>query len=245
MRKLLVPLVLEQILSGFMGIVDTMMVTRVGDTALSAVSCVDAINTLLFYLLSALANGGTIVCSQYLGRKDRASAERAGAQVFLVSFSLSTALTVLFLIFRAGLLSLIFGQVEPVIMTQALQYFRITALSYPFLALAQTSAAQFRAAGNARLPMLTALGANLINVGGNAWLIFGCGLGVTGAALATLASRVVQAVVLLAFQHRSDQVIPFRNYRTIRPDRALIGMICRVAVPNALEYSLFQLGRLL
>lgn len=245
LRRLLIPLVLEQVLSGLMGIADTMMVTRVGDTAISAVSCVDTLNTLVFYLLSALANGGTIVCAQYLGRRDRANAARAGQQVFLVAAALAVLLSALSMTFHAGLLRLVFGGVEDAIMSQAVRYFLITAGSYPFLAIAQCSAAQFRAGGNSKLPMLVTALANCVNIAGNAVLIFGFQMGVAGAAISTLFSRIVNAVVLLILQRNPALDIPFRDYRSIRPQKRLIAAVCRIAIPTGIENSLFQLGRLL
>lgn len=245
LRRLLIPLVLEQVLSGLMGIADTMMVTRVGDTAISAVSCVDTINTLVFYLLSALANGGTIVCAQYLGRRDKVSAARAGQQIFLVAAAAALLLSALAIAFHASLLRLVFGTVEDAIMAQAIRYFLITAVSYPFLAIAQSSSAQFRAGGNSKLPMLVTALANGVNIAGNAVLIFGFHMGVAGAAAATLFSRIVNAVVLLILQRDPELDIPFRDYRSIRPHKRIIASVCRIAIPTGIENSLFQLGRLL
>ena len=245
LRKLLIPLALEELLTGFLGIADTLMVTRVGDTAISAVSCVDAINNLMLYLFAALATGGTVVCAQYLGRKDTENANRAARQVFLVTLALSLVLAAVCLVLRRQILVLVFGGVEERIMDQALSYFRITAISYPFLALQQTSAALFRAEGNSRLPMVVTAAANLLNIGGNAALIFGLGLGVTGAALSTLASRIVSCVALLVFQRRRSNVICIRNYRAFRPERGLIAMVLKIALPSGVENGLFQLGRLL
>lgn len=245
LRRLLIPLILEQLLSGFMGITDTLMVGRVGDTALSAVSCVDAINTLVLYLLSALASGGTIICAQFLGRKQREHAISAAKQVYLLSFSVSLLVAAICIPFRLPLLRLIFGQVEPSIMTQAQDYFLITAISYPFLALQQTSAAQFRAGGEAKLPMLVTALANVVNVGGNALFIFGFQMGVAGAALSTLLCRILNAVILILCQRKDSHVIAVRGYCTIRPDGRLLLNILRIALPNGAEYALFQLGRLL
>lgn len=128
---LLIPLMLEQFLSGLMGIADTMMVTSVGETAISAVSSVDSINTLVLNLLAALSAGGVIVCSQYLGRKQGEQANHAARQVMLVSVGLAAALMAVCLVLRGPLLSLIFGAVEETVMEQALDYFLITAISYP------------------------------------------------------------------------------------------------------------------
>ncbi len=245
LKNLLLPLMAEQFLTGFMGIADTMMVTRVGDTAISAVSCVDAINTVMVLLFSSLANGGTIVCAQYLGRKDRRGAENAARQVYFVAFFLSMALMTGCLLFRAPLLRLIFGTVEEEIMTGALRYFRITALTYPFLALQQTSAAQFRAAGNSGFPMRVTAVANGVNVVGNALLIFGLHMGVTGAALATLVSRILACVVLMSSQRRAERTIRVDHYLSIRPDAKTIHTVLRIGVPTAVEGCLFQLGKLI
>lgn len=244
LRNLLIPLMLEQLLAGLMGVADTMMVTRVGDAAISAVSCVDAVNTLMLYLFAALATGGTIVCSQYLGRKDREGAGNAARQVYFVAFVLSIALTVICILLRAPILRLVFGTVEEEIMTRALRYFFITALSYPFLAINQVSAAQFRAQGNSKLPMNVTLMANLVNIAGNSLLIFVAGWGVAGAALSTLFSRILACVALLWYQRKPENVICVDHYLSIRPDGAIIRMVLRIGVPTAIENGMFQFGRL-
>lgn len=242
---LLIPLMLEQVLSGLMGIADTMMVTTVGEAAISAVSSVDSINTLVFNLLSALAAGGVIVCSQYLGRKNAERANDAARQVMLVSLGVAVALMAVCLIFRNLLLSLIFGTVEPAVMEQAREYFLITAISYPFIAVQQTAAASFRAGGRSAPPMAVAAAANLVNVMGNALAIFGFDMGVAGAALATTVSRVLSAVALLVLLRNGKLPISIQNYRGMRFDRTLAGMILRVGVPTGLENSMFQLGKLI
>lgn len=242
--SLLIPLMLEQVLSGIMGIADTMMVTSVGDAAISAVSSVDSINTLIFQLLSALAAGGVIVCSQYLGRKDFKRANEAAHQVLIVSVGLALFVTVFCLLLRRPLLRMIFGTVEHSVMEQAIDYLLITAISYPFMAAQQTAAAALRASGHSAPPMLVAAIANLVNVVGNAVAIFGFGMGVVGAAIATTLSRVLSAVILLALMRNENRPISFRNYRSIRFDRALTGMILRVGIPTGVENSMFQLGKL-
>ena len=241
---LLIPLMLEQMLSGMMGIVDTMMVTRVGESAISAVSLVDSINTLMLNLLAAMAAGGVIVCSQYLGRREREKANQAARQVLLISVTLSVAVSVVCLIFRRPLVQLIFGQAEQEVLNQAVEYFLVTALSYPFVAAQQTASAVFRASGHAAPPMAVVAMANVTNIIGNSVLIFGLGWGVVGAALSTLFSRVLSAVVLLAALRSPKLEVSIRDYARIRPDREMIGMVFRVGVPTGLENSMFQLGQL-
>lgn len=243
--NLLIPLMLEQVLSGLMGIVDTMMVTAVGESAISAVALVDSINVLMLNLLSALAAGGVIVCAQYLGREELRQANNAARQVLLVSLGLSLAIMAVCLAVRRPLLSLIFGSVEQAVMDQALEYFFITTLSYPFMAVQQTAAAVFRAGRRSTPPMVVAAVANGVNIAGNAVMIFVLHWGVAGAALATLASRAVSGVVLMALLRSPSLPVFIRDYRRIRPDRAVIGTVLRVGVPTGVENAMFQLGKLM
>ncbi len=244
LRLLLVPLMIEQLLNCLMGTVDTMMVSNVGSAAISAVSLVDSINNLVIQVFVALAAGGTIVCSQYLGRKDPEGANRSARQVLLATFVISIGLTACFLILRAPLLRLIFGSVEADVMSNSLIYFSLTALSYPFLALYNASASFFRAEGNSRFPMTVSVISNILNIVGNAVMIFGLDMGVMGAALSTLGSRIFCAVVVLYFQRKPKQIIVINHYLKIRPDFRLIGMVLAVGIPSGIENGMFQFGKL-
>lgn len=244
LRKLLIPLIIEQVFTALMGTADTMMVARVGSAAVSGVSLVDSINTLVLYLLSALATGGTIICSQYIGRRDRAEVGRAAHQVILATLMLALAMMAFCLALRTPLLRLIYGSVEADVMASAQVYFLVTAISYPFIALFSTYAALYRAAGNSRVSMLVSGGCNLVNIGGNALLIFGLGLGVLGAALATLTSRVLSAVIMMLIQRRPNQPLDFGPITGIKPDFAVIRRVLSVGLPSGVENSMFQLGKL-
>ncbi|MCD7982203.1 MAG: MATE family efflux transporter [Clostridiales bacterium] len=241
---LLVPLMVEQILNALMGTVDTVMVSNVGSAAISAVSLTDSINTLVLQVFVALAAGGTIVCSQYLGQQNHDACRRAANQVFLTMFLISVGLMAVCIVFRYPLLKLIFGQVEPDVMEASQIYFLVTVLSYPFIALFNANAAFFRAEGNSRLPMMVSVLCNCINIAGNAVMIFGLDMGVLGAALATLFSRIVMAVVMICFQRRNRQVIVIRHYAKIRPEMALIAVILSVGIPSGIENGMFQFGKL-
>ena len=244
LRALLIPLVIEQVLTGLMGVADTLMVSSVGEAAISGVSLVDAVNLLVVYFLSALAAGGTIVCSQYIGHEDPANAGKAAHQVMITAAGISLVLTLILGALRRPLLRLIFGSVEPAVMEAAVVYMLITVLSYPFLAMYTTGAAAFRAAGDSRRPMIVAAAADVLNIIGNAVLIFGFGMGVAGAALSTLVSRILSAAVMLWFQARTTHPIALRGSRDMRPDGRMIRRILRIGLPSAVENGMFQLGRL-
>lgn len=244
LRTLLIPVIFEQVLNSLMGTVDTMMVSNVGSAAISAVSLVDSINVLVIQAFSALAAGGAILCSQYIGQKNHEMANKSARQVLFIITAISVAVTALCLLFRVPLLKLIFGKVESDVMTASQVYFFYTALSFPFIALYDAGASIFRSQGNTRGPMTVSVISNVINIGGNAALIWGFNMGVAGAAIATLASRVFCAVVVL-WQLRMDrQPIVVRNYRQIRPDGKMIRRVLALGIPSGIENSMFQLGKL-
>ena len=242
--SLLIPLMIEQVLNSLMGTADTMMVSNAGSAAISAVSLVDSINILLINVFAAMATGGTIICAQYLGRRDRDEAVETGRQLLLTVFVIATAVMLVCTLLRAPLLRLIFGRVEPQVMENAKAYLLITAISYPFIALYNAGAALFRVDGNSRLPMMISMVCNLINVAGNAVLIFGFRLGVVGAALATLTSRVLSAVAVLSFLRQPKQTIVIRDYLKIRPKVPRILNILAVGIPTGIENGMFQFGKL-
>ena len=244
LRKLIIPLIVEQVLMALMGAVDTVMVTSVGAAAISGVSLVDSINALVVDLLTALATGGAIICSQYLGRGDREHSSRAAQQVILASFTASLLIMAFCLATRSWLLRVIFGTVEPEVMENALIYFFITALSYPFVALFGAGSALYRSGGNSRISMIISVSTNILNIVGNAILIFAFNMGAAGAALSTLVSRIIAAVVILICLRRRDQVVEIGSYLRIRPDFHIIWLVLCVGLPTGIESGMFQFGKL-
>lgn len=241
---LLLPIMVEQLLNSFMGMADTMMVSNVGSAAISAVSLVDSINVLVIQVFTALGTGAAIICSQYLGRGDRESSNEAARQVTLSVLTISTVLSVICVVFRGSLLHLIFGQVEKAVMDNSVIYFLLTAISFPFIALFDAGGAFYRAAGNSRFPMMISVLSNGLNIAGNAVLIFGLKMGVEGAALSTLFSRIFCAVVIFWNLRKPDQVIVVNHYLKIRPNFPLIGKILSIGLPSGIENGMFQFGKL-
>lgn len=242
--KLIIPLIIEQLLNSLMGIMDTIMVSTVNSAAISAVSLVDSINTLIIQVFSALATGGAIVCSQYIGSRSRERARCSGRQLLLAMFTISFIIMAFMIIFRAPMLSLIYGKVEPAIMQNSLKYLVITAFSYPFIALYNAGAAIYRAFGNSKYPMSISMVSNIINVAGNAVLIFGFNMGVEGVAIPTLISRAFCAVVVLYGLRKPSQDISIGSYSSIRPEWSLIRTILTVGIPTGIENGMFQFGKL-
>lgn len=240
------PLMIEQLLAVTIGMVDTVMVASVGEAAVSGVSLVDSINILIIQLFSALATGGAVVASQYLGRRQAQQASVAARQLVYSVLALCLGIMVVVLALRLPLLRLIYGNIEPSVMAAAQTYFWLSAISYPFIGLYNAGAALFRSMGNSRVSMLTALLVNLLNIGGNALFIYGLGWGVAGAALSTLISRAVAAVVIIGLLlRRSTQPLSLRGLFRVRLDFPMIRSILKIGVPNGLENSMFHIGKIL
>ena len=243
---ILIPVVLEQLLNSIMGTADTMMVSNIGSAAISAVSLVDSINILVIQAFSALAAGGAIVCSQYIGQQNKKMANESARQVLFIITAISVAVSLICLVFQKPLLRLIFGSVEAEVMRASEIYFFYTALSFPFIAAYDSAASIFRAQDNTRGPMTISMISNVMNIAGNAIMIWVFHMGVAGAALSTLISRIFCAVVVLIQlrKEREGQEIVVRDYFKIRPNWSMIKRILGIGIPSGVENSMFQLGKL-
>ena len=241
---LLLPLIAEQALSVTIGLADTLMVSSVGEAAVSGVSLVDSFNTLMIQVMSALATGGAVVTSQYIGHREPKNAKAAAAQILFVLASFSLVVAAVVAVGRHAILRGIFGSIDADVMRYAETYFLLSALSYPFIGLYNAGAALFRAQGNSKISMLSSLVMNVINIGGNAVLIYGFGMGVLGAALASLVSRAVSCLVVLYLLQKPACPLRVDDLRALAPDGGLIRRILRVGIPAGIENGMFQIGKL-
>ncbi len=243
--RILIPLALQGLLSVAIGMVDSMMVSNKGEAAFAGVSLVGSLDTVLITLFSALTSGGSVVLAQAMGRKDQKHACEAAKQLIYAASLAAAAITAVVLIFRVPLLKLLFGDVEESVMRNALAYFTIISVSFPLLAVDYSISAAFRAQGDSITTLKTSIFMNLLNIAGNALLIYGLDLGAAGAAWATLFSRFIAASLLLWIAHNKKRYIHVENFLHYRPDFSIIKAILRIGVPNGIENSMFQLGRLM
>lgn len=239
------PLIIQQTLAVTVGMIDTMMVSSAGEAVVSGVSLVNSLDILLINVFAALVSGGSIVVSQFLGRGDLNLVRSSAKQLIYVATAVALLITGLVLIFRVPLLDLLFGDVEPDVMSSAQNYFFFMSLSFPFLALYDSCSALFRIMGNSSLTMIVSIVMNLINVAGNAALIYGFQMGAMGAAIATLFARMVCSFIMLYLLHNKKNTVYVEHMLQYRPDGAVIRNILRIGIPNGVENSMFQLGKLL
>ena len=245
LKALIIPLVIEQLLAVTVGFADTIMVSNVGEAAVSAVSLVDSINILLINVFSALATGGAVVAAQFIGQGSQKKAREASQQLILITAVLASLIMVLSLIFNQSILSLVFGKVDSEVMSNAVIYFFFSALSYPFIALYNAGAALFRAIGNSKISMINSFIMNVINIILNAILIFGFQLGVLGAVVATLIARITGCIVILYMLRSKKNDIYIDDYLHIRVQLVYIKKILAIGIPSGLENGMFQIGKIM
>ena len=241
--RLVGPLLVEQLLAVTVGMADTMMVSRCGEAAISGVSLVDMINNLIIVLFAALATGGAVVVSQYLGAKEQEHANASSGQLILLSALLGVGVGMFCFVLARPMIRLCYGSIDADVLEAGVLYLRITAVSYPFLAMYNAGAALFRSMGNSKISMQISILMNIINIVGNAVCIFVLGMGVDGVAWPSVLSRAVAAVLILnrCYQKGHMLTVP----KTFRLDGRMAKRILGIGIPSAFENSLFQAGRIL
>ena len=218
LRKLIIPLMFEQLLAVLVGLVDTLMVSQSGEAAVAGVALVDNINRLIIQVMAQLETVLLIF------------------SVIMTAFSVS---------FTRPLLKVIFGTVEDSVMDCAVLYFVITALSYPFLGMYNAGAAIFRSVGNSKVSMNISILMNVINVAGNALFVFVFKWSVAGVALSTALSRVAAGIVMTVLVCGKTNPIRIDHIKYFVPDWIYIKKILTIGIPSGIENGMFQIGKLM
>ena len=244
LRKLIIPLILEQTLAITVGMADTMMISSAGEAAVSGVSLVDMFNNLLISVLAALATGGAVVTSQCIGAGRREEACRSARQLVFTEAAITIGISVLVLLFHRQILGLFFGQIEADVMQNAIIYLIISVFSFPLLAVYDSCAALYRSMGNAQITLKISLLMNVINVVGNTIGVYVLKLGVAGVAIPSLVSRGVAGVVLFTLLHNPDNLV-FLTRGKFKVDATIVKRILFIGIPSGIENGIFQLGRVL
>lgn len=242
---LIVPLIVEQFLAILVGMADSIMIASVGEAAVSGVSLVDSVMLLLINIFAALATGGAVVCGQYLGKRDRENACESSTQLVWFISILAVFIMIFMYILKQFILTKVFGSIDAEVMGHANTYLLIVSASIPFIALYNAGAAIFRSMGNSKVSMKVSILMNLINVCGNAILIYIFHFGTAGVAIPTLVSRIVAAVVIVVLLLNKNNTLYIKRSFKYKPRFDMIKSILYVGVPNGLENSMFQLGKII
>lgn len=242
---LIIPLIVEQFLAILVGMADSIMIASVGEAAVSGVSLVDSVMLLLINIFAALATGGAVVCGQYLGKKDRENACESSTQLVWFITIMAFIIMIFMYLLKQFILTKVFGSIDADVMGHANTYLLIVSASIPFIALYNAGAAIFRSMGNSKVSMKVSILMNVINVVGNAILIYIFHFGTAGVAIPTLVSRIVAAIVIVFLLLNKNNTLYIKRSFKYKPRFDMIKNILYIGVPNGLENSMFQLGKII
>lgn len=251
LKKLILPLILEQFLAITIGACDQIMVSSIvidgqKGIGVSAVSLIDQLAELFIQVFAAFATGGAVVCSQYLGHKDETKARSSARQLVYISLLLGFLIIGLCLPFKQQILSFLFGGAEKAVFTKSSEYFVWVFLSFPMLGIYSSCAALCRSMGNSKISLKVSLIMNIVNIVGNGIFIYGMKMDVNGAGLATLLSRIFAAIAMLIILHQKGKwQLYLEKIWLFKLDFKIIGRILKVAVPSGIENSVFHVGKTL
>ena len=240
LKKLILPLFMEQLLVMMVGLADTFVVSFAGEAAVSGVSLVNSFNTIFIYLFTALASGGAVIISQYIGKQASEAAGESASQLLMASSLFSLIISILVLGVNRQLLAFLFGKVEPEVMEACVVYLKISAYSYPALAVYNAGAALYRSIGRTSTTMYISIVSNVINVVGNVIGVFVLKAGVAGVAYPSLIARTFSAAAITVLCFRSGKFVQYRMQWVFRWNRALLQKILNIAIPNGIENGIFQ-----
>ncbi|MCL2461198.1 MAG: MATE family efflux transporter [Defluviitaleaceae bacterium] len=251
--KISVPIIIEQVFITVMGLVNTAMISTLGDSALSAAGMIDNISNIVIAVFAALTTGGAIVVAQHVGAGDRHGASSAAAQSVVMSLGISLCLFTVFLVFRRQVIYGLFGAAAPDVHTYGNQYFFIINFSYPVLAVIETIFASLRGSGNTRVPMMISLGMNVFNfifgyifiIGVNLPFLHTHSLGVAGGACSLLIARALGMCAALFYILKKSTTIRFGGIKFFKPNWKVMKSVLGFGLPTGVESMLFQAGRLI
>ena len=243
--KLLWPLFIEQLLVFAVGITDSIMVAKAGEEAVSAVSLVDSVMILIITIMTAMATGGAVIAGRYLGQKRYDMAVKSADQLLIFIVSLSVIVSGFMYAFRRWILPIMFGDIDQVMMDYCNTYYLIMVASIPFLGVYNAGSAMFRSTGNSKISMKICFVMNVINIPGNYVLLHVFHMGIEGVAIPTLAARVVAAVIIVIALRNQKLTVHISRPFNFKPDFTIIRQITGIGIPNGVENSMFQIGKLI
>ena len=239
LKDMILPLLMEQFLLMLVGLADTMVVSYAGEAAVSGVSLVNSFNTIFINLFTALASGGAVVVSQYIGRRDMKMASESSSQLLMVATVFAVVISIPVLIWKVPLLKGLFGKVEPDVMEACKTYLRISVYSFPALGIYNAGTALYRSIGKTSVTMKISIVSNLINVAGNLIGVFVFRAGVAGVAYPSLIARTFSAVVITLLCFREKEVRYVGRW-IFQWNRELLKKMLSIAIPNGVESGIFQ-----
>lgn len=245
LKKLFVPLVIEQFLEYLTGLINSIMASHVGESAVSGISLIEFVMALLISVFAAIATGGAVISGQYLGNKKKDEARKASNQLIWFAGIFSILIMIIIYLIKPFILNTLFGEITDDVRNNANTYLIIVALSIPFIAIYNAGAAIYRTIGNSKLPMKIMLVMNAINVVGNIIFAYMFKMGIAGIALSTLITRMGAGIIIVLMLLNSKNELSLEKTFKYKFDLKMIKRILKIGAPFGLENGLFFLGRII
>jgi len=245
LATLITPLIGQQMLTVTIGLADTIMVSSCGEVAISSVALVDTFSILFIQLFAAFATGGAAVMSQYLGRKEEKMANQAARQLFYICLGLGILVPLLCIPMREKFITALYGNLEKELLSGCLTYFIFIFGYFPFLGIYNVIYAMYLSLGNTKITLKVSIIMNCTNILLNAVFIYHFNMGVAGAGLATFISWVEGATILLVLQRIQKNPLSLHSLHRIKIDTRMCRRIASISIPNAIENSMFNIGKIL
>lgn len=237
LTQLFIPICLETLCYMLAGMIDTLMLSSVGDKAVGAVGTANTYIGIFIIMFSVISSGMIAVMTQYIGA-GRVGVAYQARQIGLIFNAILGMLLSLFLFFGAGTVLETVGVAE-LLMDYAKTYLKIVGGSCILNALIPIFSSYLRAFGHTREPLAATIVGNILNLILNAVFLFIFDLGVMGVAIATVISRILNLLIVVYFSHR---LVHAGEEPERLPNREVLGQIVHIGLPSALETALYNVA---
>ena len=241
---MILPMIIQQVLAISVSTINSVMIARAGEAAISGILLVGSLDAVLVIAFSSLVTGGTVTISHAVSHGNKSYARECVKQLFYVSTGIALVIAVAVGIFREPMLNALYGSAEASVLEHANDYLAVMVISFPFLAIYSSGVAVFRVMGNTVIAMWLSFGASVLNVVCNLLFISTLHMGAEGAALSTLIGRILSAVIITGLLCNRRNEIYLEKLFYYRPDWGVIKKMLRIGVPHGVESSMFEFGRL-
>ena len=242
--KIAIPIALQNLFVSSLGIIDTLMVGQVSETAIAAVGLANQAFFLLNFTLFGITSGAAIFTAQYWGARDIAGIRKVMGMCLLLGFTACAFFSMIALGFPTQALN--FYSADPAVIELGSGYLRIVGFSYVATTITLCLTTILRSTGYIRLPVIVAIATLCLNTGLNYLLIFGNfgfpKLGVQGAAVATSIARILECAALLVYVYLSRSPAAASPRELVAFDRGFLGIYFRITAPVILNEVLWSLG---
>ena len=235
-----IPISLQALLQNFVNMLDTIMIGRLGSVEIAAVGLGNQIFFILNMILFGITSGGGVFIAQFWGKKDLAGIRKSLGLMTLIAFVVSFIFTIVCLLIPNQLIRLY--SPDPQVIKVGGSYLRFVCLSYVPTAISFSITLALRSTERVKLPLVCTSISLFTNLIANYLLIFVAGLGVKGAAIATVISRIIELVILATWSYSHKYEICGKLKELLGFNRYFIVKFLKIAFPVIINETFWGLG---